>query len=152
MARSYKLLRLLAAALAVMGTLAQEPALELRGAWSATTATQTLGGAWGAEISPRNPDSTAGYWTLLNDAGERMLSGTWSARRTGSHWNGTWMARTTQGRSFSGVWDADIEGSKAPTFVDMLRQSFEREVAGTWRSGRYSGSWWIKGSKNKNSG
>jgi hypothetical protein len=142
----FKSSALLLPLLLAFSALAQEPAL--RGTWTATAGSQTFRGSWGAETSAHNPDYAQGYWTLLNDSGERVLEGTWSARKTAARWHGTWTARTSPGRSFSGVWDADITESKAKTFVDMLTLTLEKEVGGFWRSGRDQGNWWLKGSKS----
>lgn len=128
--------------------LTQESPPKLHGTWTATGGTQTFRGTWGAEVSPGSPDAAQGYWTLENDAGERVLEGTWSARKTRSRWQGTWTARTAQGRSFSGTWDSDSVGAKAKTLGDMLAQTLEKEIAGSWQSDRYSGNWWLSGSKN----
>ena len=91
-----------------------------------------------------------GYWTLLNDADERIMEGSWSARKTGSRWHGTWTAHTAQGRSFFGSWDADMTESKDKTFVDMLKRTLEKDVGGSWRSGSYGGTWSLRGIPPKN--
>lgn len=98
-------------------------------------------------MTPGDPNSAQGYWTLVNDAGERMMQGTWSAQKIAGRWQGNWAARTGQGGSFAGTWDADMAGTQDKTFADMVTRTMEKEVAGSWRSGRYSGSWWLKGLK-----
>lgn len=140
---------LLAALLVACTAAAQQPSPGLHGTWTATSGSQTFGGTWGAEISPREPDYAQGYWTLLNASGERIAQGTWTARKVASRWHGTWTARTSQGGSFSGSWDADMSNSKDKTFVDMLTRTLEKEVSGSWRSGRLSGNWWLKGAPTK---
>lgn len=144
---------LFAALFLASGVLAQGPAPELRGSWTATAGPQTFHGSWGAESSRRAPDSAQGYWTLLNDADERIMEGSWSARKTASRWHGTWTARTAQGRSFSGSWDADMPDSpesKDKTFADMLTRTLEKDVGGSWRSGSYGGTWSLRGIPPKN--
>jgi hypothetical protein len=129
---------------------AQEPGLVWYGMWTATAGpSQTFRGTWSAVSSPRNSNAAQGSWTLLNDSNEVTLQGTWSARKTGSHWQGTWRARTAQGALFSGTWDADLTESKDQTFADLLKQTIEKEVAGFWKSGRYQGNWWLTGLKAK---
>lgn len=129
---------------------AQETPGELRGTWTATAGpSQVFSGGWSAEISPRIPYAAKGSWTLFNDSGEVTLSGTWSAKKTPAGWEGTWSARSTLGGSFSGTWEADISGTGDKTFADMLRHTLETEIAGSWRSGRYRGDWWLKGQKAK---
>lgn len=136
---------LLASLLLACTAAAQRPSPELHGSWTAASGSQTFGGTWGAEISARTPDYAQGYWTLLNESGERMLQGTWTARKVASRWHGTWTARTSQGGSFSGSWDADTSDSKDKTFVDMLTRTLEKEVSGSWQSGRLSGTWTLHG-------
>jgi hypothetical protein len=152
MASSFKVRSSFAALFLASCTFAQGPAPELHGTWTAAAGSQTLRGSWGAETSPRTPDAAQGYWTLLNDSGERILQGTWSARKARSRWHGTWTARTAQGQSFSGSWDADMTQSKDKTFVDMLTRTLEKEIAGSWQSGRYGGNWWLKGLKTNKGG
>jgi len=134
-------------------TVAQAPAPELRGSWTATAGSETFHGSWGAEISRRTPDFAQGYWTLLNDADERVMEGSWSARKIGSHWHGRWTAHIERGRSFSGSWDADepeSPQSKDRTFVDLLTRTLEKDVSGSWRSGSYGGTWSLRGIPPKN--
>jgi hypothetical protein len=116
MASAFKTWSLLLALFLASCALAQESARELRGTWMATAGSETFRGSWGAETFSRSPDAAQGYWTLLNDSGERVLQGTWSARKVDSRWHGTWMARTAQGRTFSGSWDAEMTESKGKTF------------------------------------
>jgi hypothetical protein len=122
----------------------------LYGRWTATAGpSQIFRGTWSAEISPRNANEAQGSWTLVNDSGEVTLEGTWLARKTGSHWRGTWRARTSHGRLFSGSWDAHLPDSKNQTFADLLKRTVEEEVAGFWQSGGYQGNWWLTGLKEK---
>ena len=141
---------LLAVLLLACAGSAQQPSPELHGTWTATSGSPTFAGTWGAEISPRTPDYAQGYWTLLNESGERIAQGTWTARKVASRWHGSWTARTSQGGSFSGSWDADMNGSKDKTFVDMLTRTLEKQISGAWQSGRLSGNWWLKGVPSKN--
>ena len=150
MTSSFKFRIVFAALLLASSVFAQGSAPELRGSWMATAGSQTFQGSWGAEISRRAPDSAQGYWTLLNDADERIMEGSWSARKTGSRWHGTWTAHTAQGRSFFGSWDADMTESKDKTFVDMLKRTLEKDVGGSWRSGGYGGTWSLRGIPPKN--
>src|SRR5438874_3408703 len=123
----------------------------LYGRWTATAGqSQMFSGTWSAETSQRNPNEAQGSWTLVNDAGEVTLEGTWSARKTGSNWHGIWRARTSRGQSFSGSWDAHLSGSMNQSFADLLKRTIEQEVGGFWQSGRYQGNWWLTAFKHKN--
>jgi hypothetical protein len=147
----FKLRRLLILLVFTQYALAQKASAVNYGSWTATAGpSQIFHGSWSAETPPGNPNDPRGSWTLVNDSGEVMLEGTWSARKTGSRWHGTWKARTTHGQSFSGSWEADLPESKDQTFADLLKRTLEKEVAGFWQSGRYQGNWWLTGFKAKN--
>jgi hypothetical protein len=125
---------------------AQEAGSLLYGTWTATTGpSQIFRGTWSAEISRRNPNEAQGSWTLVKDSGEVMLEGSWSARKMGHQWQGTWRARTTRGQSFSGNWEADLPESTDQTFAALLKRTMEKQVAGFWQSGGYRGNWWLTG-------
>ncbi len=121
------------------------------GTWTATAGpSQVFRGAWSAETLPHSPNEAQGSWTLVNDANDVIVQGTWAARRTGASWHGTWRAKTAQGQTFRGVWDADLPDAKGDTFAAMLAKTIGKEVAGFWQSGKYQGNWWLKGFKPKN--
>lgn len=127
--------------------LAQEPSSVFRGTWTATAGpTQVLRGTWSAQTSPANQDVARGSWTLLNEAGEILLEGTWSAQKTGQGLQGTWTARPMKGQSLSGTWTVGGANLIAKSLAQMLKSTATKEVAGSWRSGRYQGNWWLKGS------
>jgi len=107
---------------------------------------QVFRGTWSAQSSSPNPNAARGSWTLLSDAGDILLAGTWSARKTGQGWEGTWTARPAKGQLLSGTWTADPTNLNAKSFAEMLKGTATKEVAGWWRSGRYEGNWWLKGS------
>jgi len=111
---------------------------------------QIFRGTWSAEISQHTPNEAKGSWTLVTDSGDVMLEGTWSARKTGAHWQGTWRARTSHGQFFSGTWSAQLPETGNQTFATLLQQTIEKEVNGSWQSGRYQGSWSLTGLKQKN--
>ena len=82
--------------------LAQEPSPVLVGSWTATAGpNQIFRGTWSAQTSLHNPNAALGSWTLLNESGEVVLEGTWSAQKTGRRWQGTWTARPMKGQSLS---------------------------------------------------
>ena len=125
---------------------AQDVSPAFRGTWTSTVATgQVFRGAWSAQISPKTPNSVRGSWTLFNDANEIILQGTWSARKTAAGWPGNWTARASNGASFAGTWDADLPDFRGQTMADMLKRTTEKQVAGSWQSGRYQGNWYLDG-------
>jgi len=136
--------------LAGCGALAQEASPIFTGSWTATVGpTQVLRGTWSAEASPKTLNAARGSWTLLNDAGEIQLQGTWSAQKSGQGWQGTWAARSANGQALSGTWGADSANQDAKSFAEMLKNTVTKDVAGWWRAGRYRGNWWLKGSPQK---
>src|ERR1700747_65940 len=139
---------LLIISLFTQSALAQEAGSVLYGSWTATAGpSQIFRGTWSAETSRRNPNEAQGSWTLVNDSGEVVLQGTWSAKKTGSSWQGTWRARTTKGQSFSGSWESNLPEPTDQTFAALLKRTIEKEVAGSWQSGGYRGNWWLRGLK-----
>ena len=126
-------------------SLAQEAGSVLYGSWTATAGpSQIFRGTWSAETYRRNPNEAQGSWTLVDNSGAVMLEGTWSARKIGSHWQGTWRARATRGPSFSGSWEANLPESTDQTFAALLKRTIGKEVAGSWQSGGYKGNWWLR--------
>jgi hypothetical protein len=127
--------------------LAQQAAPEFRGTWTATVGpTEVLRGNWTAQTLARRPNAARGSWTLLSEASQVLLEGTWSAQKTGPGWQGRWTARRLHGRSYSGTWRADIADLSGKTFRAMLERAVAKEIAGSWRSGGYQGNWWLEGS------
>jgi hypothetical protein len=134
------------------GALAQDASPVLDGSWTATAGpNQIFRGAWSAQSSPNNPNAARGSWTLLNDAGEILLQGTWSAQKTAQRWQGTWTARPAKGQSLSGTWTADAANLNAKSLAEMLKETATKEIAGSWQSGRYQGNWWLKSSPQQGS-
>lgn len=120
----------------------------LRGTWIATAGpNQYLRGFWTGEILPETHDAARGTWTLLSDRGQVLFTGDWTARKSAHEWSGTWTAHVTRGRSFSGSWASAMKDSNAKTFEDMLKETFERLVSGSWQSGKMQGSWQLQGSR-----
>jgi len=126
--------------------LAQPPVI--RGSWTATIGPkQVYRGKWSAQALPGTQNAAHGSWTLLNDNAQTIAEGTWSAKKSARGWQGTWTARVAKSqRSFSGTWLADLPGFQGRAFEEMFQQTLERQVAGSWRSGRMQGNWWLKGS------
>ena len=129
---------------------AQAPSAELTGMWTATEGNgPAMRGMWLAQIAESNPNAASGSWSLLSDGGEVVLEGTWSARKTSQNWEGSWRARARNGRSLSGTWSAALEDLPGKTFKEMLSLTMEKQIGGSWQSGRYGGHWWLEGSGKK---
>ena len=111
--------------------LAQEASPVLGGSWTATAGpNQIFRGTWSAQTLLHNPNAARGSWTLLNEAGEVLLEGTWSAQKTGQRWQGTWTARPGKGQALSGTWTADATNLKCRN----LRRDAEQDgnEGGLW--------------------
>ena len=72
-----------------------------------------------------------------------------AAQETGPALRGNWTARTAQGGSVFGTWEADATGLNGKTLADMFALTMEREVTGSWQGGRHSGSWRLSGAKGQ---
>jgi hypothetical protein len=132
---------------------AQEAPIELHGSWTATAGVnRTFLGTWTAQMSPDKPNSAEGSWALLNEGGQTILEGTWAANKTRVGWQGAWTARTLTSQSFSGTWTADIIGSSSKTFRQMLELTLQKDILGSWRSGREQGRWRLAGSREATPG
>lgn len=150
MNRPFKLVTIAFLLLAASASLAQESTSQFQGTFTAQVGkSQVFRGRWTAAIATQNPNFAQGYWTLLNDFHQVSLEGSWTVRTTGARWHGSWTAHVENGASISGTWDADVSGEKDATLAGMLRRTIEKEVAGSWSSGRFAGFWWLDGEKPK---
>jgi len=123
---------------------------ELTGMWTASVGNgPLLRGTWLAQVSTATSNAASGSWSLLNDASEIVLTGTWSARKASRSWEGSWTARVKGGRSLSGTWSAGLADFNGKTMREMLALTMQKQIAGAWQSGRYQGNWWLEGSGKK---
>ena len=126
--------------------LAQENGAPLHGTWTATVGpSQVFRGTWTGHTLPRNANSARGSWSLVIDTDQSVIQGTWTAQKSGEEWRGTWAARTQQGRSLTGSWNSSDTNLSGKTFQDLLQRAMEKEIAGNWRTGAYTGGWWLRG-------
>jgi hypothetical protein len=150
MAKLFQLVTISILLLAASVSSAQDAARSMQGTFTAQVGkSKVLRGRWTAATTTANPNFAEGYWTLLNDFHQVSLEGSWTIRKTGNRWHGSWTAHIQNGASISGTWDADITGEKDSTLAGMLKRTIEKEVAGSWCSGRFAGFWWLDGEKPK---
>lgn len=129
---------------------AQTATAEFTGMWKATVGDgPIMQGMWLAEVSKASANSARGSWSLLSDSGQVVLQGTWNARKTGRDWQGSWTARAGNGRSLSGTWSAALGDFKGSTLLEMLALTMQKQIGGSWQSGRYQGNWWLEGSGDR---
>lgn len=125
----------------------------MQGEWTATAGPAGVyRGKWIGQALPGQPNALHGSWTLSGQTGNTILSGTWSARKAGRELQGTWSAQDQYGRSVSGTWRAEAPELTGRSLQQTLGLSLERTISGTWRGGRLSGNWWIKGSSTSRRG
>lgn len=122
---------------------------ELRGSWVATAGeSRTFRGRWTGQALPGQPNALQGSWTLSDEFGKPQAWGTWSARRRGQGWAGTWSAQDQNQRQVSGTWKADGGGIGGRNLQQLIERTLATEVSGSWQSGRLQGNWWLKGSQS----
>ena len=108
--------------------LAQEPSPVLLGSWTATASpNQIFRGTWSAQTSLHNTNRALGSWALLNEAGDVLLEGMWSAQKIGKGWQGTWTARPMKGQLLSGTWTAHAASLNADSLAEMLKARQRRK-------------------------
>jgi len=124
---------------------AQPHPSNLQGSWTATSeAQQTFRGNWSARVQAESKNAATGSWTLVNDTNQVVLEGTWTARKSAGGWQGTWSARARNGRPLSGTWQAAIGNLSVKTLADMLQLAAQKQISGSWQSGRARGNWWLQ--------
>jgi len=139
--------------LLAFGVLAQPPSPLLSGSWIATAARdQVYRGQWSGQLLPGRPDAAQGSWLVLSDASRIVQQGTWAAEKSKQGWRGQWSARMATGQPsgtvLSGTWQTTADSTTA-TLSELLQQTLQRQVAGSWRSGQRAGNWWLKGLPSK---
>jgi hypothetical protein len=145
MRRAAAKIALAALLLAASSARAAEPEA-FKGTWTATNAAkQAFGGTWTADVAVATPNVALGTWTMLNQRGDELMRGTWSARHEPRGWRGAWSARVGgTNQVVSGTWEADDSTLKgAKTFRDMLARTAQKQIAGVWHMGHAHGNWWI---------
>jgi hypothetical protein len=137
--------------LAAAGRAAAAPAPEpppiFRGTWIATAGpTSVMHGSWSAQALPGQLDDVQGSWTMVNDAGDVVSQGTWSAHRAKRGFQGKWWARGPTGGLYAGTFDAHLPGFKGKTLQDMFAETKTKQISGFWKvRGGAHGAWYFKG-------
>lgn len=101
-----------------------------------------FGGTWSAV--PAAADTVTGNWSLRDQNGTELATGTWAAGKEGKVWKGTWQARRPSGQVYDGTWRAQIELPAASHFSDLFDAAVAQAVSGSWRMGNYAGAWTIR--------
>jgi hypothetical protein len=125
--------------------LAQQAPPALQGSWIAREGrSRFLRGRWSAQVLPDTKNAARGSWVLFSESNQVVLQGTWSAQKSTKGWRGTWSARIQKSRTVSGTWDAAMADFNGKTFEDMLKRTAEKQIGGSWQSGRDQGNWWLR--------
>lgn len=106
-----------------------------------------FGGTFTAEAF-KDPMDAGGLWQMLNEQGESVLSGDWSARKRENAWDGGWWGKTARGAEYTGGWTAKSRLAASLPMMELLASASRDSVSGTWTSdnGR-RGTWtvWVDG-------
>jgi hypothetical protein len=119
----------------------------IQAGWRAQAGPALFRGNLSAQAATASGNAVVGSWTLVNDEGAVTMHGTWSGKKIGAGWRGTWRAQVEPGGgSFVGTWQgtppAEFHGK---TFEDLLRASAEVQISGYWTSnGGGRGAWWLR--------
>lgn len=115
-----------------------------QGTWAANAGSgSAFAGTWNAAPGDA-PDTVGGAWSLRDQNGVEVATGTWAAGKDGKVWKGTWQARRTSGQVYNGAWRAQIELPVASPLPALLEAAISNAVSGSWRMGNYSGPWTIR--------
>jgi hypothetical protein len=117
-----------------------------QGTWAATVGTGTSAaftGTWDAAPGT-TPNAIAGTWSLRDQNGTELATGTWAAAKEGKVWKGTWQVRRASGQIYDGSWRAQVELSASSRFADLFEAAIGKAVSGSWRTGNTAGAWTIR--------
>jgi hypothetical protein len=115
-----------------------------QGTWAATAGSgSAFAGTWNAAPGEA-PDTVGGAWSLRDQNGTELATGSWAAGKEGKVWKGTWQARRSSGQVYDGTWRAQIELPLASHLPNLFEAAIANAVSGSWRMGAYSGPWTIR--------
>lgn len=114
-----------------------------QGTWAATAGSTSFAGTWDA-VPGDAPNTVAGNWSLRDQNGAEVATGTWAAGKEGKFWRGTWQARRSSGQTYDGTWQAQVQLPANAHFPAMFELAISEAVNGSWRRGNYTGAWTIR--------
>jgi hypothetical protein len=114
--------------------------------WVAQGGTTMFRGNVSAQALPTSGNELVGSWTLADKDWAIVMQGTWSGKKSGRGWAGTWRAKVQAGGIFDGTWQAvPPAGFKGKTFEDLFRAIGDVQISGYWKTrGGTTGAWWLK--------
>jgi len=111
-----------------------------QGTWAATAGSSgAFAGTWNS-VPGEAPDTVAGHWSLRDQNGAELATGTWAAGKEGRVWKGTWQVRRPSGQVYDGSWRAPVELPAGSHFEAAIAKA----VSGNWGLGRLAGAWTIR--------
>jgi hypothetical protein len=141
-----RLLATAAAILAATAAAAATPRPIVQAVWVAKAGTAMFHGNLSAQALPTSGNAVMGSWTLVNDDGAVTMQGTWSGKKSGRGFTGTWQAKVTPGGgTFAGAWQAvPPAGFHGKTFEDLFLAVGTLQMSGYWKTRGAAGAWWLK--------
>lgn len=126
---------------------ADEP--KWQGTWAATVGGgPAFAGTWDA-VPGTAPNTIAGTWSLRDQYGTELATGTWAAAKDVKVWKGTWQTRRPSGQIYDGVWQAQVELSVTPRLSGLFEAALAKAVSGSWRTGSHGGAWTLRADAQK---
>jgi hypothetical protein len=120
-----------------------------QGTWVATAGSGgAFAGTWNAAPGETS-DTVSGSWSLRDQNGAELATGTWAAGKEGKIWKGTWQARRTSGQVYDGTWRAQMELPVTSHLPDLFETAIAKAISGSWRMGNYAGAWTIRAYEQK---
>ena len=115
-----------------------------QGTWAATVGGTTFAGTWNA-VPGQVPDTVTGIWSVRDQNGAELATGTWAAGRQDSGWKGTWQARRRSGQVDNGTWQTPVRLSMKLHLSDLFEAAMAQAVSGSWQMGaNHAGAWTIR--------
>jgi hypothetical protein len=134
---------ILLASLSLAGS-AQQP--KWQGSWAASVGsggTTAFAGTWNA-VPGKTPDTVSGSWSLRDQNGTEVATGTWAAAKEDKGWKGTFQARRPSGQIYNGSWGAQVELSTTSQLSALFEAAIAKAVSGNWGTGGNLGGWTIR--------
>ena|SRR5579862_2916880 len=115
-----------------------------QGTWAATEGSRgAFAGTWNA-VPGEAPDTVAGNWSLRDQNGAELATGTWAAGKEGKVWKGTWQARRPSGQVYDGVWRVQVDLPATSHFARLFEAAIAKAISGSWGIGSLGGAWTIR--------
>jgi len=120
-----------------------------QGTWAATAGGGVaFAGTWDAAPGS-TPDAAGGNWTLRDQNGTELATGTWAAGKEGKSWKGVWQARRLSGQVYDGAWRVPAGLPATAHFSQLFEAALAGAMSGNWQMGSAGGAWTIRAYEQK---